>query len=140
MDTLQLKRNAKRVAWLALKGQRGFSSKIVLALVIQPLLEMLESMEKSKGERWLTLREAARRSGRGKNFFEKPLAVLDGKSRLETWAEEGLAEKTEDGWWLLSPLVVAESRRQAGHQDDEVACAAAAAQKEADDIADLFVA
>lgn len=139
MDTVRLKQNAKRVAWLALKGQSEFSAKIMLALVIQPLLEMLEAMEKSKGERWLTLREAARRSGRGKNFFEKPLAALGGKSRLETWADERLAEKTEDGWWLISPLVVAESRQQAGHQDEE-ADSASAAQKEADDIADLFAA
>jgi hypothetical protein len=135
VDTVRLKKNAKRVAWLARQGQHNISARLVVALVIHPLLEVLRNMEKTKGERWLTLREAARRSGRGKNYFEKPLVSRGGKCRLELWHGEGLADKTEDGWWLISPLVVAEARKVCPKKADEQDLAS-----EVEDIAARFAA
>lgn len=135
MDTVRLKKHARRVVWLARKGQRGFSAKLVVALLVHPLLEVLDTMEQTKGERWLTLREAARRSGRGKNYFEKPLVTRDGKCRLELWKAEGLADKTEDGWWLISPLVVAGARQDVARNAPEPDLAS-----EVNDIASRFAA
>lgn len=110
-DTAKLMEDAKRLMWLALKGQDEFSAKIILALVIYPTLDLLESMETTQGERWRTLAEAIRESQRGRNFFEKRRARKGGTSRLEAWKDEGFADQTEEGVWLISPLKVKESRR-----------------------------
>ena len=130
---VRLQRNARRVAWLARKGQRSISAKLVMALLVHPIVEVLEDMEQAKGQRWLTLKEAIRMSGRARNYFEKPLARRGGRSRLQIWKAEGLADQTEDGLWLISPLVVAEARRDACADDS-------ALQREAEEIARRFAA
>jgi hypothetical protein len=110
-DTAKLREDANRIMWLALKGQDEFSAKMVVALVIAPTLDFLDSMETTRGERWRTLAEAIRESQRGRNFFEKRRAREGGTSRLEDWKVEGFADQTEEGVWLISPLKVKESGR-----------------------------
>jgi hypothetical protein len=114
MDMVRLKKNAMKLAWLARMGQRQFSARIVMALLVHPLDEVVRHMEQTKAQRFLTLKEAMRKSGRGKNFFEKPLASEGGRSRLELWKQEGLADRTDEGLWLISPFAVAEARRTSG--------------------------
>src|SRR5690606_10767280 len=65
-------------------------------------------MEAHRGDRCRTLAEAMRESGRGRNYFEKPIAAADGRSRMELWGDDGLADRTEEGIWLSSPIKVAE--------------------------------
>lgn len=112
VDLTRLKRNARQIRALARDGQDTLTMRFVLARVVIPLLQLIRAMETNRGERWKTLAEALRESGRGRNFFEKPLAGLDGKNRLEAWRVEGLADRTEEGLWLISPIKVAEARRE----------------------------
>jgi hypothetical protein len=70
------------------KGQETFSSRMILAEVVHPILELLNAMETNRGQRWLTMDEALTESGRSPNYFEKKTPSLGGKNRLETWKEQ----------------------------------------------------
>lgn len=41
--------------------------------------------------------------GRSRNWLDKKLDALGGRSRLEVWDERGLADRAESGQWLISP-------------------------------------
>jgi hypothetical protein len=97
----------------AMDGQ-NVAPGIALRLLISPLLALLDLVGAKDG-RWLTLHEAKEQSGRGKNYFEKPLRSLEDRSRLQAWQAEGLAELARTGEegaiWLISPLKVQEAAR-----------------------------
>lgn len=134
VDTVRLTKRAKWVRKVA-RHSASVDSKLVLAMVIEPLLQLLRHMEESRGQRWVTLREAIRATARGKNYFEKPLSSLGGQNRLQAWEKLGLADRTEDGWWLISPVAVAEAR----HKDDSAPKPESEGKKAAD-IAARFAA
>lgn len=104
--------NAERWLRYATEGQ-GVGALPALRELIRPLLALLDLVGAKDG-RWLTLHEAKQQSGRGKNYFEKPLRQLGGRSRLQAWQEEGLAELAQtgsDGIWLISPIKAQEAAR-----------------------------
>ena len=61
----------------------------------------------AKGRDWFTPQEARLRTNRSAGYFEDRLRSLGGRSRLEVWREEGLAEQTLSdgasgrGVWLI---------------------------------------
>jgi len=109
VDLTELKTTANNMLWLAKHRQADFSAALVIAKLVLPVLRLIEVMEAHRGDRWRTLSEAMRESGRTRNYFEKPLAAAGGRNRLEVWRDEGLADRTEEGIWLISPIKVAEA-------------------------------
>ena len=103
VDLTELKTTANNMLWLAKHRQADFSAALVIAKLVLPVLRLIEVMEAHRGDRWRTLTEAMRESGRGRNYFEKPIAAAGGRSRLELWRDEGLADRTEEGIWLRVP-------------------------------------
>jgi len=90
------------------KGQNQLAAEVVESDLLTPLLQLLDFCEAEMVQRWLTLAEAIERSGRSRNYFEKGLASLGGKPRLEHWEATGSAERTAEGLWLIHPSVVPE--------------------------------
>lgn len=80
----------------------------VLTDLVEPVEDYLSRLT-GREARWRTLAELMRTSGKSRNYFEHRGAT--GKSRLEEWAEAGLAEQTKEGLWLVHPSVVDERRR-----------------------------
>jgi hypothetical protein len=111
IDLKALKAAAEEILDLARRRHTIFMADYLLPALVHPLLDLLDAMENNRGERWRTLAEAVRESERGKNFFEKRLARYGGRCRLEVWQEEGLADRTAEGLWLISPIRVAQASR-----------------------------
>lgn len=91
------------------EAERGYvmtPMKVVLAHLVTPLLQLIEAMESKKADRWLTLDEVMTRTGWNRKYFDKKLASLGGRSRLEVWEANGQAEKAPPGIWLISPAQV----------------------------------
>jgi hypothetical protein len=84
----------------------------VVTELIQPLVAEIERLRQA-GERWVTLPEAQRQSGRSAGYFDGRPQKQDGRRRLDLWRARGLAAQTEEGTWLLSPAAVEEARRDA---------------------------
>lgn len=116
VNVSDLRAEAEWVLEAAEKGQGSLSVKLILARLAHPILELLDAMEANKGIRFRTFSEALRESGKTKNYFEKELKSLGGRSRLEAWSQEGFADQTDEGLWLISPIKVAEAR---GDEDSE---------------------
>ena len=77
--------------------------------VVEKLLEPIERIleeQRMDGRDWVTFREALRITGRSAGYFEAPQKRLGGRSRLEAWAADGLAEQTEEGIWLIHRSVL----------------------------------
>lgn len=76
----------------------------------------LKEQAMGQGRDWFTRQEAMMRTNRSAGYFEDRLSRLGGRSRLEAWREEGLAEQTRAegasgrGVWLIhaSALAAAE--------------------------------
>ena len=116
VDVTELRQTANDLRAFARKGQRAFSAKLVVAQVLIPLLDLTRNMEAKSGERWMTLTEAQKLSGRKRNYFEKKLASQGNRSRLEVWMQEGFADRTDEGEgpWLISPVKIAEAKADSG--------------------------
>ena len=109
VDLSDLKSTADKLRWLATRGQEAFAARLVIADLVHPILNLISAMESTRGERWYTLTEAIRMTGRRKNFFEKPRRRCGGLSRLEEWKRDGLADQADGGIWLISPIKVREA-------------------------------
>lgn len=81
------------------------SAEEILRDVVDPMLDALRH-----SGRWVSLEEAIKRSGRSVAYFRAKLDSLGGRSRLEFWAEEGLAMQVGRPW-LISPAVIPEPKR-----------------------------
>jgi hypothetical protein len=88
-------------------GQTSLDARVVQAHLLTPADEMLEAIETVRQFRWLTVTEAINDTDRNRKYFDKRLRSLSGRSRLEMWRDEGLADRTADGIWLLNPVCVA---------------------------------
>jgi hypothetical protein len=84
----------------------------VVTELVQPLVAEIERL-RNAGERWVTLPEAQRQSGRSASYFDGRPQKQEGRRRLDLWRERGLAVQTEEGTWLLSPAAVEEACRDA---------------------------
>jgi hypothetical protein len=120
------------------KGQETFSSRMILAEVVHPILELLNAMETNRGQRWLTMDEALTESGRSPNYFEKKTPSLGGKNRLETWKEQGFADQTSKGLWLISPVMVAAAKKDVAGEDEAAAGAPDDTQDKVNSIINRF--
>ena len=100
-DLNELRSRTRQYRWFV-RGKGTLSRQQVLAHLIEPLLEVLDLMA-SNQTRWLTVSEIVLATGRSRNYFEKALKSQGNRSRLELWQAEGLADKTADGIWLISP-------------------------------------
>ncbi len=118
VDLSDLKNTADKLSWLAKRGQEAFAARLVIADLVHPIINLISAMESSRGERWYTLTEAIRMTGRNRNYFEKPLRRSGGVSRLERWKRDGLADQADGGIWLISPIKVREAGG-GGEPDDD---------------------
>lgn len=98
-----------RALELSREGVPMLSTAYVLDRLLLPLLEIAR-----RGPGALTftgaLRELSRIKARAvsEKYLTRSLASLGGRSRLEAWQEQGLAEQTEEGIWLISRAALAE--------------------------------
>ena len=109
--------------------EANLPARAVLEKIESPIQELKESAMATRRD-WLTRQEAMMRTGRSAGYFEDRLASFDGRSRLEVWREEGLAEQTRAegasgrGVWLIhtSALGTADVPTHSGREipeDDE---------------------
>jgi hypothetical protein len=77
----------------------------ILKEIVDPLLEALRL-----SGRWVSLQEAMEHTGLSEAFFRAKLDSFGGKSRLEFWAEKGMAVQVGRPW-LISPAVIPEPKR-----------------------------
>jgi hypothetical protein len=118
VDVTELRSTANHLLWFARNKQAEFSAALVIAKLVHPILALLDAMQTNRGERWRTLSEAMNDTGLCRNYFEKPLASLGRRSRLEVWREEGLADRAgEEGIWLISPIKVTEAKNDGAEQE-----------------------
>jgi hypothetical protein len=91
------------------EGVPTVSTAYVLDRLLVPLLEIAK---RGPGALTLTgaLRELSQMKARAvsEKYLTRSLASLGGRSRLEVWREQGLAEQTEEGIWLISRAALAE--------------------------------
>lgn len=123
-DVMELRETATDVIRFARRGQEEFSARLVVADLVHPLLRLIDAMETQRGERWRTLSEAMADSGRRRNYFERRLVSLGHRTRLEAWRESGLADRTPEGLWLISPAALAEVKRGRSREQAEQTMAA----------------
>ncbi|MDQ3604604.1 MAG: hypothetical protein M3418_00210 [Gemmatimonadota bacterium] len=73
----------------------------VLAL-LDPVIRQLSATEAEMplDEQWISLGRAKTRCARSDQWFRAPLAMLGGRSRLQRWAEVGLARQEGRAWWV----------------------------------------
>jgi hypothetical protein len=139
VNLTELRRTLDDVLRFANKGQEIFSSRMILAEIVHPTVELLNAMETNRGQRWLTMEEAVSESGRTHNYFEKKLRSLGGRNRLETWKEQGFADQTGKGLWLISPVMVtAATKDTAGEEEAARAGAPADSESEVNNIIERF--
>lgn len=103
LDLDQCRLRIERICEEAERGYTQVPMKTALAELVHPFRQALDEME-SKAIRWLTLEEVMIRTGWTRKYFDKKLASLGGRSRLEEWAESGHAVKAPPGIWLISPM------------------------------------
>lgn len=106
---LDLQDIRERVAEIQKDADRGYHHvpmRVVLADLVTPLRMLINAMDSGTVGRWLTLEEVIARTGWSRKYFEKRLASLGDRSRLEVWAEAGKAEKVPPGIWLIHPAQV----------------------------------
>lgn len=119
LDLDQVRERALRIQEMAEDGQKSFSRRLVLTRLVTPLLQLIEAGMENRSGRWLTLEEAVTASGKHRKYFDKPLKSLGGRSRLQVWREDGYADQTSTGLWLISPTVLPPRRdtadRAQGH-------------------------
>jgi hypothetical protein len=89
VNLTELRETAADIIRLTNKQQSSFSAPYIVAELVQPLLELLDAMDTQRGERWLTLQEAIRESGRSANYFGKPLRALSGRCRSRSGGWRG---------------------------------------------------
>jgi hypothetical protein len=118
VNLTELRRTLDDVLRFANKGQEIFSSRMILAEIVHPTVELLNAMETNRGQRWLTLEEAVTESGRSYNYFEGKLRRRNDKSRLELWKEEGFADQTSKGLWLISPVMVSAAKKDVAGEEE----------------------
>jgi hypothetical protein len=106
LDFNDLRTRAENVRRNAERGYEHVPMTVVLADLVGPFLQVLDSMESKKADRWLTLDEVMTRTGWHRKYFDKKLVSLQGRSRLEVWKAAGQADKVDPGIWLISPAQV----------------------------------
>jgi hypothetical protein len=140
VNLTELRRTLDDLLRFASKGQETFSSRMILAEIVHPTMELLNAMETNRGQRWLTMDEAVSESGRTHNYFEKRLRSLDGKNRLELWKAQGFADQTSKGLWLISPVMVtAATKDTAGEEETSLAGVPHDSEDEVNSIIDRFI-
>lgn len=106
LDLDKIRMRAERVLQDAERGYDHLPMRHALADLAHPLIQLLNAMESTRANRWLTLEEVMTRTGWSRKYYDKPLRSLGGLSRLETWARAGTADKAPPGIWLISPVQV----------------------------------
>jgi hypothetical protein len=105
-----LEANARRIRRDAERGFESLPAGVVVHELVEPALAVMEHLRTGGGGRWLTLDEVLTRTGRNRKYFDKPLVSKDGRSRLECWSAEGLADQTAKGIWLVNPMALEPSQ------------------------------
>jgi hypothetical protein len=139
VNLTELQQTLQDVLRFARKGQETFSARMILAEIVHPILELLDAMETNRGQRWLTLKEAATQSGRTHNYFEKRLNSLGGRNRLETWKAQGFSDQTSEGLWLISPVMVTAAAKDASGESAESPVASDDQEANANSIVNRFI-
>jgi hypothetical protein len=119
LNLTEMRENANRFIRFVQDGQDQFAARLVMARLVHPLLQLLDAMESNRGERWRTLAEAIRETGNTKNWFEKALKSRGDRCRLECWRDEGLAEQTLEGLWMICPIALATARLEEAEEHVE---------------------
>ena len=94
------------IASLRAFEQASIPARSIIDKLESPIQDLKEQMM-AKGRDWFTPQEARLRTNRSAGYFEDRLRSLGGRSRLEAWREEGLAEQTLSdgasgrGVWLI---------------------------------------
>jgi hypothetical protein len=79
LDLQAIAERARMIASTIEDGQDQLASRLVLARLLTPLLQIIDAMDSDRSGRWRTVAEAIRESGRSRNYFEKPQASLGGR-------------------------------------------------------------
>jgi hypothetical protein len=110
MDLAKAAEQVEELARVLEDGEVSMSGKLVMARLVVPFREVMKRLNDLKAGRWLLLQECMRKTGCKRPYFDKPLVSLGGRSRLEKWREEGSAEQSEEGVWLVNPAVLPDLR------------------------------